>query len=129
VRANCFGWNVTSFVGEFNPTSDATPAISGDRAEGPGGGILHFLADLLPSVRHGIPVEISGVNHCRVACRDRVPTVRSATFQDEVALVAANQAYGAGTMIGQWFSRLLASCPEAQETYLTATIAFASIVL
>jgi predicted amidohydrolase len=48
--------------------------------------------------------------------------VRSAVFQNEVALIATNQAYGAGTMIGQWPSRILAQCEKPEECYLTATI-------
>lgn len=36
--------------------------------------------------------------------------VKSAMYQDEVALIATNQAYGAGTMIGQWPAQILASC-------------------
>ena len=48
--------------------------------------------------------------------------VKSAMFQDEVAMIVTNQAYGAGTMIGQWPSRILAQCEEPKESYLTATI-------
>lgn len=48
--------------------------------------------------------------------------VKSAMFQNEVALVATNQAYGAGTMIGQWPAEILAVQTEAEEGYLTATI-------
>ncbi len=48
--------------------------------------------------------------------------VRSAAFQNEVAIVATNQAYGAGTMIAQWPSEILAQCAEAKECYLTATV-------
>lgn len=48
--------------------------------------------------------------------------VKSAMFQDEVAMVATNQAYGTGTMIGQWPSQILAACTEPKEGYITATI-------
>jgi predicted amidohydrolase len=48
--------------------------------------------------------------------------VKSAMFQDEVAMICTNQAYGAGTMIGEYPARILARCPEAKEAYLTATI-------
>lgn len=48
--------------------------------------------------------------------------VKSAMFQDEVALVATNQAYGSGTMIGQWPAQVLALCREPRESYITATI-------
>ena len=48
--------------------------------------------------------------------------VKSAMFQDEVAMVATNQAYGSGTMIGQWPSQILAACTEPKEGYITATI-------
>ena len=48
--------------------------------------------------------------------------VKSAMFQDEVAMITTNQADGAGTMIGQWPARIMASCPEPKEDYITATI-------
>jgi len=48
--------------------------------------------------------------------------VKSAMFQNEVALIATNQAYGAGTMIGQWPAQILASSPEPKASYITATI-------
>jgi predicted amidohydrolase len=48
--------------------------------------------------------------------------VKSAMFQNEVAMVTTNQAYGAGTMIGQWPADIRASCTEAKENYITATI-------
>jgi predicted amidohydrolase len=48
--------------------------------------------------------------------------VKSAMFQNELAVVATNQAYGAGTMIGQWPARILATCSEPKASYLTATI-------
>ncbi|WP_165227519.1 carbon-nitrogen hydrolase family protein [Aquisphaera insulae] len=48
--------------------------------------------------------------------------VRSAMFQDEVAMIATNQAYGSGTMIGQWPAQILAACTEPKESYITATI-------
>jgi len=48
--------------------------------------------------------------------------VKSAMFQNETAMITTNQAYGAGTMIGEWPARILASCPEPREGYVTATI-------
>ncbi len=48
--------------------------------------------------------------------------VRSATFRNEVAVVTTNQAHGAGTMIAQWPSQILAHADKAEEEYLTATI-------
>ncbi len=48
--------------------------------------------------------------------------VKSAMFQNEVALIATNQAYGAGTLIGQWPARIMTSCEEPKESYITATI-------
>jgi predicted amidohydrolase len=48
--------------------------------------------------------------------------VKSAMFQDEVAMVATNQAYGSGTMIGQWPAQILTACTEPGEGYITATI-------
>ena len=53
--------------------------------------------------------------------------VKSATFQNEVALVATNQSYGAGTMIGQWPTRIMAACPEPKEDYITAEINLAQV--
>lgn len=48
--------------------------------------------------------------------------VKSAMFQNEVAMVTTNQAYGAGAIIGQWPSEILAYNAEAKECYITATI-------
>src|SRR5690606_823047 len=48
--------------------------------------------------------------------------VKAAMFQGEVAMVATNQAYGSGTMIGQWPAEILAACTEPGEGYTTATI-------
>ena len=48
--------------------------------------------------------------------------VRTATFQGHLAVIATNQAYGAGTMIAQWPANVLAFCPEKKEDYITATI-------
>lgn len=48
--------------------------------------------------------------------------VRSAMFQDEVAMISTNQAYGGGTMIGQYPAQILATCPERKEGYITAVI-------
>ncbi len=53
--------------------------------------------------------------------------VKSAMFQDEVAMITTNQAYGAGTMIGQWPARIMASCPEPKESYITATISLEQV--
>lgn len=48
--------------------------------------------------------------------------VKSATFRNHVAVVSTNQAYGAGTMIADWPTRILARCPDRKESYITATI-------
>jgi N-carbamoylputrescine amidase len=48
--------------------------------------------------------------------------VRSAMFQDEVAMISANQAYGGGTMIGQYPAQILATCPARKEGYVTAVL-------
>ena len=51
--------------------------------------------------------------------------VKSMIFQSHVAVVATNQAYGGGTMIGdasQWPARITARCPDQQEAYITATV-------
>src|SRR4051794_19152598 len=48
--------------------------------------------------------------------------VKSAMFQNEVAMVATNQGYGSGTMIGQWPAQILAACTEPKQSYITATI-------
>ena len=51
--------------------------------------------------------------------------VRSIMFQSHVAMIATNQAYGSGTMIGdnaKSSTGLLAKCPDRQESYITATI-------
>ena len=51
--------------------------------------------------------------------------VKTTMFQSHVAIVATNQAYGSGTMIGDCSKRpanILARCPDKQESYITATI-------
>ncbi len=60
------------------------------------------------------------INGRRGAVEDFI--VKTAMFQNETAMICTNQAYGAGTMIGQWPANILAHCPEAKECYLTATI-------
>ena len=53
--------------------------------------------------------------------------VKSAMFQNEVAMITTNQAYGAGTMIGAWPARIMAACPAPKEDYITATINLAQV--
>lgn len=51
--------------------------------------------------------------------------VRSTMFQSHVAMIATNQAYGSGTMIGdnaRSKTGLLARCPDKAESYISATI-------
>lgn len=53
--------------------------------------------------------------------------VKSTVFQSHVAMVCTNQSYGSGTMIADWPGRILASCNEPKEAYLTATIDLAAV--
>ncbi len=53
--------------------------------------------------------------------------VRSIMFQSHVAMVAANQAYGGGTMIGDGRRQILVRSPSRQESYITATINLARV--
>ena len=53
--------------------------------------------------------------------------VRSIMFQSHVSMIATNQAYGGGTMIGDGRSQILALAPPKQEAYITATIDLARI--
>lgn len=48
--------------------------------------------------------------------------VKSVVFQSHVAMVCTNQAYGAGTMVGDWPARILARAPDREEAYIAATI-------
>jgi len=48
--------------------------------------------------------------------------VKAAMFQNSVALVTANQAYGGGTMIADWPARITAVCPPKEEAWISATI-------
>ena len=48
--------------------------------------------------------------------------VKTAMFQNHVAMICTNQAYGAGTMIGDWPTRIVAYCAKPEEAYITATI-------
>lgn len=53
--------------------------------------------------------------------------VKSAMFRNHVALICANQAYGAGTMIGTWPVSILAYCGEKKQNYITAKIDFGKV--
>ncbi len=51
--------------------------------------------------------------------------VKTTMFQSHVAMIATNQAYGSGTMIGDWSSkpaRIIARCPDKEESFISATI-------
>jgi predicted amidohydrolase len=48
--------------------------------------------------------------------------VRATMFYNDVCMICTNQAYGAGTMIAQWPTSILADCSEAKEGYITATL-------
>jgi predicted amidohydrolase len=48
--------------------------------------------------------------------------VRTTMFQSHVAMITANQAYGSGTMIGQWPAAIQSRCPDKTEAYITGTI-------
>jgi len=48
--------------------------------------------------------------------------VKSTMFCSHVAMITANQAYGGGTMIGDWPAQILACCPDKTESSITATI-------
>lgn len=51
--------------------------------------------------------------------------MKSTMFQSHVAMIATNQAYGSGTMIGDVSgspSRIIARCPDRQEAYISGTI-------
>ena len=50
--------------------------------------------------------------------------MKSIMFQSHVGMIAANQAYGSGTMIGDWPARIIERCPDKTESYITATINF-----
>jgi len=53
--------------------------------------------------------------------------VKAEMFRNEVAMVCANQAYGGGTMIGQWPAQILAASREKQESYIVATVDLARV--
>jgi N-carbamoylputrescine amidase len=53
--------------------------------------------------------------------------MKSTMFQSHVAMISANQAYGSGTMIGDWPARIAARCPDKTEAYITGTINLARI--
>jgi predicted amidohydrolase len=48
--------------------------------------------------------------------------VKSVMFQSHVAMVCTNQAYGGGTMIADWPTRIVARCPDREEAYVTGAI-------
>lgn len=65
------------------------------------------------------------VNGCGGAAEDFI--MKSTMFQSHVAMIVTNQAYGGGTMIGDWPARILARSPVKQESYISATINLAKI--
>ncbi len=48
--------------------------------------------------------------------------VRTAMHHNTVSMICTNQAYGSGTMIADWPNIIKATCPEAGEQYITATL-------
>ncbi len=48
--------------------------------------------------------------------------VKSTVFRSHVAMVAANQAYGSGTMIADWPSQILKRSPDETESFISATV-------
>lgn len=48
--------------------------------------------------------------------------VKSAMYQNEVAVISTNQAYGSGTMIGQWPAQIITATTEPKEAMINATI-------
>ena len=56
--------------------------------------------------------------------------LKSVMFQSHVAMITTNQSYGGGTMIGDmatWQPQILASAPDRQEAYISATIDLAQV--
>jgi predicted amidohydrolase len=53
--------------------------------------------------------------------------VLTAMLQNTVSMICTNQAYGKGTMIAEWPGGVKASCPEAKEDYITATLNLESL--
>jgi N-carbamoylputrescine amidase len=53
--------------------------------------------------------------------------VKSVIFQSHVAMLCTNQAYGGGTMIADWPTRLVARCPDRKQAYITGTINLAQV--
>ena len=48
--------------------------------------------------------------------------IQSAMFQNHVAVISANQAYGGGTMIGDLPAKILPRCPDGQEAFITSEV-------
>jgi predicted amidohydrolase len=48
--------------------------------------------------------------------------LKTTMFQSHVGMITTNQAYGSGTMIGDWPVRIAARCPDKTEAYISATI-------
>ena len=60
------------------------------------------------------------VNGRRGAVEDYI--VLTAMHHNTVSMICTNQAYGKGTMIAEYPRNIKASCPEAKEDYITATL-------
>ena len=48
--------------------------------------------------------------------------VKSIMFQSHVAMITTNQAYGGGTMIADWPTRIVERCRDKTEVYISATL-------
>jgi N-carbamoylputrescine amidase len=48
--------------------------------------------------------------------------VKTAILHNTVSMICTNQAYGSGTKVVDWPGKILASCPESGEQYITATL-------
>ncbi|MCP4174806.1 MAG: carbon-nitrogen hydrolase family protein [Fuerstiella sp.] len=48
--------------------------------------------------------------------------MKTTMFQSHVGMIVTNQAYGSGTMIGDWPVRIAARCPDKTESYISATV-------
>ena len=53
--------------------------------------------------------------------------IQSAMFQNHIAVISANQAYGGGTMIGDLPAKILARCPDGQEAFITSEVDLAHV--
>lgn len=102
----------------YDPTDALVPYI--DKAGKDGAQLVVFPEYVLGRIQVPGAEIIVWINGRGGTVEDFI--VKSVTFQSHVAMICTNQAYGGGTMIVDWPTRIVARCQDRKEAYVTATV-------